>query len=121
MSVIRWLLMLKYQTNCVGPLTTRSLTPAVVVFCSCAAGTLTQERNGWSAGASATSRSAIWSACSVKVNVKVSGYAVRSGSVFASQFGLRTSVSELPIAYLLILYGPDENGCRSYSVLVSLA
>src|SRR4051812_6489141 len=97
MSLIRLLLIATYQTYWVGPWTTRSLTPAAVVFGSWAAGTGTQDRVDWSAGASATRRSAIWSACSVKVKVKLSGYAVRSGSEFGSQFGLRSMVSVLPI------------------------
>ncbi|CAM5653466.1 hypothetical protein SGLAM104S_04615 [Streptomyces glaucescens] len=48
-----------------------------------------------------------------------SAYWWRSGSVFGSQFSLRTSVIDLPDLNSWILYGPAATGSLSYLVLVS--
>ena len=51
----------------------------------------------------------------------LSGYALRSASVEADQCVLRSRVSRSPsFSFLTTLYGPDETGCSSYFVPVSL-
>ena len=85
--------MLSTQLYCVGPRTTRSATLAPVVRGSTDGGTSDQLSDAWSAGPSATRRSAIW-ACSRPNVIRIaSGYALRIGSVAGSQFGLRSSSS----------------------------
>ena len=52
----------------------------------------------------------------------VSGYALRSASVAADQWVLRARTRCSPsFSFFTTLYGPDETGCSSYLVPVSLA
>ena len=51
----------------------------------------------------------IWSICSdcrPALKTYLSGYCVRAGSVFGSHWSFLTRVSDLPIVYCSILYGP---------------
>src|SRR5215217_4259164 len=72
-------------------------------------GTPPQLRVVWSAPLSAMTRLAAASGSGPKVQTNRSGYWCRTGSVFGSQFGLRSSTSSRPAVLLATLYGPEEN------------
>ena len=90
-------------------------------FATSEAGTALNASALWSAPLSAITRLFAASAVGPKLHTNWSGYWCRTGSVFASQLGLRSSVSWTPTWFLAILYGPDENGFWSRLTPVSFS
>src|SRR4029453_16732231 len=84
-----------------------------VTFATRDDGTPFQASANWSLPLSAMTRLAPASASGPNVHTILSGYAWRTGSVFGSQFSLRSITSSTPLVFLVILYGPDENGWLS--------
>lgn len=84
-------------------------------------GTPFQASAVWSSPLSEITRLAPASASGPKLQTILSGYACRTGSVFGSQFSFRSITSSTPAVFLVILYGPEENGWLSRLTPVSFS
>lgn len=100
----------------------RALTSGLVSTLGVDSGrSLSQETAEASAPAAVMRRSSIWLALRPMVTTIRSGYALRTVSVEAFQWVLRTRTSCLSRAYDSILYGPEEKGRLSYCGPLSCA
>src|SRR5258705_3215854 len=107
-------LMFMYDTNDVGPASTRLCADAVA-FSIPALLIVSHWIVAWSAAPSATRRSVTTSGSdAVQSNLNPSTNWCRTGSLFGSQLAFFSNSRDSPRTYFLILYGPEDTTLSSY-------